>query len=269
MAPKKAPAKASAPAKGTAAAKRKAPERSSLALSYEGLPPPEPRWARIPLQIWRRDVQAQGCTAARTDRLSPLAARRPPARRRGPCALLPTKSPPAFEQGQVIDCLVATTDHLHSSPERAGVRCLAAACVPILSIEQRRGQPALAPCAAECISPRAPLSQAKCFYPATPPCLTALCAQALAFMVLDIVEEGGGRFGLWGATAAGAAVHVRVADFAPYMYIAAPKQPVRRWSGPFPPPLLFMRSCVRGAACCPSSRTFLGAAVSCEDALCK
>ncbi len=46
-------------------------------------------------------------------------------------------------------------------------------------------------------------------------------------MVLDVVEEGGGRFSLWGATQAGATVHIRVADFQPYFYMAAPRQQVK------------------------------------------
>jgi DNA polymerase delta subunit 1 len=49
-------------------------------------------------------------------------------------------------------------------------------------------------------------------------------ADELFFMVLDITEEPGGRFYVWGATAAGASVLVRVEDFEPYFYVAAPRR---------------------------------------------
>ena len=41
-------------------------------------------------------------------------------------------------------------------------------------------------------------------------------------MVLDVVEEAGGRFNLWGVTPSRASVLIRVPDFQPYFYMAAP-----------------------------------------------
>ena len=42
--------------------------------------------------------------------------------------------------------------------------------------------------------------------------------------MVDVVEEAQGRFSLWGTTPEGATVLIRVADFQPYCYIAAPKK---------------------------------------------
>ncbi len=41
-------------------------------------------------------------------------------------------------------------------------------------------------------------------------------------MVLDVVEESGGRFNVWGVTPSRSSVLLRVADFQPYFYMAAP-----------------------------------------------
>lgn len=41
-------------------------------------------------------------------------------------------------------------------------------------------------------------------------------------MVTDIVEESHGKFAVWGVTLQGSSVLVRVPDFQPYFYIAAP-----------------------------------------------
>lgn len=46
--------------------------------------------------------------------------------------------------------------------------------------------------------------------------------QGLVLMVLDVVEEAGGRFNLWGVTPSRASVLIRVPDFQPYFYMAAP-----------------------------------------------
>lgn len=46
--------------------------------------------------------------------------------------------------------------------------------------------------------------------------------QALVFMVLDVLEETGGRFNIWGKTDYGQAILVRVHDFMPYFYMAQP-----------------------------------------------
>jgi hypothetical protein len=44
-------------------------------------------------------------------------------------------------------------------------------------------------------------------------------------MVLDVVEEGNGVFHLWGTTS-GTSVLVRVQNFLPYIYVAAPSKQV-------------------------------------------
>jgi hypothetical protein len=44
----------------------------------------------------------------------------------------------------------------------------------------------------------------------------------LVMMVLDVTEEQHGRFNVWGVTPCGASVLVRVQDYFPYFYIAAP-----------------------------------------------
>jgi hypothetical protein len=43
-------------------------------------------------------------------------------------------------------------------------------------------------------------------------------------MALDVVEEPGGRFHVWGATPSGHSVLLRIHDFAPYFYCAAPRR---------------------------------------------
>lgn len=53
-------------------------------------------------------------------------------------------------------------------------------------------------------------------------CCDASCLQGLVFMVTNIDEEAHGRFHLWGVTADGQSVLVRVTDFRPYFLIAAP-----------------------------------------------
>ena len=45
-------------------------------------------------------------------------------------------------------------------------------------------------------------------------------------MVLDVVEEGSGRFLVWGINARGASALLCVADFEPYFYIAGPRDQV-------------------------------------------
>ena len=50
--------------------------------------------------------------------------------------------------------------------------------------------------------------------------------QGLVMMVTDISEDSRGRFSLWGSTPDGRSVLVRVQDFEPYFYFAAPVQPV-------------------------------------------
>ncbi|KAK9810365.1 hypothetical protein WJX72_009511 [[Myrmecia] bisecta] len=47
--------------------------------------------------------------------------------------------------------------------------------------------------------------------------------EELVMMVLDIVEEGSGRFHVWGTSQEGRSVLVRVTDFQPYFYMAAPE----------------------------------------------
>ncbi len=49
-------------------------------------------------------------------------------------------------------------------------------------------------------------------------------------MVLDIAEEGSGRFHIWGTQQEGRSVLVRVIDFQPYFYMAAPELPVGQTS---------------------------------------
>lgn len=46
-------------------------------------------------------------------------------------------------------------------------------------------------------------------------------------MVLDIIEENKGHFHIWGTSATGVSVVVRVDDFLPYLYVAAPEKQVR------------------------------------------
>ncbi len=46
--------------------------------------------------------------------------------------------------------------------------------------------------------------------------------QPLKFMVLDVLEEPGGRFNIWGKTNVGQSVLVRISDFTPYFYMAQP-----------------------------------------------
>ena len=46
--------------------------------------------------------------------------------------------------------------------------------------------------------------------------------QPLSFMVLDVLEEPGGRFNIWGKTNLGESVLVRIDDFTPYFYMAQP-----------------------------------------------
>lgn len=41
-------------------------------------------------------------------------------------------------------------------------------------------------------------------------------------MVLDVLEETGGRFNIWGKTDVGESVLVRINDFTPYFYMAQP-----------------------------------------------
>lgn len=54
-----------------------------------------------------------------------------------------------------------------------------------------------------------------------PQCIASL-HQGLHFMVTNIDEEAHGRFHLWGVTANGQSVLVRVNDFRPSFMIAAP-----------------------------------------------
>jgi len=51
--------------------------------------------------------------------------------------------------------------------------------------------------------------------------------QALVFMVLDVLEETGGRFNIWGKTDDGQAILVRVHDFMPYFYMGQPTPDTR------------------------------------------
>lgn len=46
--------------------------------------------------------------------------------------------------------------------------------------------------------------------------------QELVVMVLDVVEESGGRFHIWGTSPEWGSVLVRVSDFQPYFYMATP-----------------------------------------------
>lgn len=42
------------------------------------------------------------------------------------------------------------------------------------------------------------------------------------FMVLDVIEDTGGRYQVWGKTDEGHSIVVRVTDFQPYFYMATP-----------------------------------------------
>ncbi|KAK9916419.1 hypothetical protein WJX75_002409 [Coccomyxa subellipsoidea] len=46
--------------------------------------------------------------------------------------------------------------------------------------------------------------------------------EPLVLMVLDVMEEAGGRFNVWGKTNGGQSVLVRINDFMPYFYMAQP-----------------------------------------------
>ena len=46
--------------------------------------------------------------------------------------------------------------------------------------------------------------------------------EPLVFMVLDVLEEAGGRFNIWGKSNGGESVLVRINDFTPYFYMAQP-----------------------------------------------
>jgi hypothetical protein len=46
--------------------------------------------------------------------------------------------------------------------------------------------------------------------------------QGIMMMTLDVTEEAQGRFHIWGKTMEGEVVLMRVTDFLPYFYIAAP-----------------------------------------------
>ena len=50
--------------------------------------------------------------------------------------------------------------------------------------------------------------------------------EELVVMVLDVVEEGSGRFLVWGTDARGASALLCVADFEPYFYVAGPRDQV-------------------------------------------
>jgi hypothetical protein len=41
-------------------------------------------------------------------------------------------------------------------------------------------------------------------------------------MVLDVIEDAGGRFQVWGKTDEGCTILVKVNDFQPYFYMATP-----------------------------------------------
>ena len=56
-------------------------------------------------------------------------------------------------------------------------------------------------------------------------------SEGLIMMMTDVVEEASGRFQVWGSTTDGRSVLVRVNDFCPYFYIAAPQQEVAVRSG--------------------------------------
>eukprot|EP00884_Botryococcus_braunii_P006624 jgi/Botrbrau1/15963/Bobra.0294s0001.1 len=47
-------------------------------------------------------------------------------------------------------------------------------------------------------------------------------SQGLVMMILDVTEEAQGRFNIWGKTLDGQIVLLRINDFQPYFYIAAP-----------------------------------------------
>lgn len=133
--------------------------------------------------------------------------------------ILPNRPPPAFQQGQVGVMLPLLLGLL---PGQRGLTLAAHACPPAPHLPAplpRSAQPTPT-------SHITPFSQSPA--PMPPALLSLPPCQDLVAMVTDVVEEGGGRFGLWGVTPGGGTVHVRVADFHPYFYIAAPKRPVRQ-----------------------------------------
>lgn len=54
--------------------------------------------------------------------------------------------------------------------------------------------------------------------------LVLLYMQALHFMVLDIVEQADGNFQIWGTTQQRSSCLLRIDNFQPYFYIAAPRE---------------------------------------------
>ena len=79
-------------------------------------------------------------------------------------------------------------------------------------------------------------------------------------MVLDVVEEGSGRFLVWATDARGASALLCVTDFEPYFYIAGPRDQVapRRpnlgvlyFAYPYPLPHEWPTAPCSGPLCCP------------------